>query len=213
MLQYHDSTWLHCISHTFVFDRVSLILFILSQACGPSWQRVRWTSKAGDSIFDRHSCRSLGDRCCVEVCRRVWLLLAAELSAIDNLLKIPEVGFFLLRTCLDKNYTQFITIPWFFSPRLAENHESKCRSEAVHRRWACSGSFGKRFGRPKRSKNRQMPQVQNSKYWHNIYIYMCVCVLWWFDVIRYMHTHIYNYIHKLSINITILPIRWCIQDF
>ena len=94
MLQYHDSTWLHCISHTFVFDRVSLILFILSQACGPSWQRVRWTSKAGDSIFDRHSCRSLGDRCCVEVCRRVWLLLAAELSAIDNLLKIPEVGFF-----------------------------------------------------------------------------------------------------------------------
>lgn len=94
MLQYHDSTWLHCISHTFVFDRVSLILFILSQACGPSWQRVRWTSKAGDSIFDRHSCRSLGDRCCVEVCRRVWLLLAAELSAIDNLLKIPEVVFF-----------------------------------------------------------------------------------------------------------------------
>ena len=209
MLQYHDSTWLHCISHTFVFDRVSLILFILSQACGPSWQRVRWTSKAGDSIFDRHSCRSLGDRCCVEVCRRVWLLLCRTQRHWQSPEDSWSLFFFLLRTCLDKNYTQFITIPWFFSPRLAENHESKCRSEAVHRGWACSGSFGKRFGRPKRSKNRQMPQVQNSKYWHYIY-YMCVCVM----MIRCdsIHAHTHNYIHKLSINITILPIRWCIQD-
>lgn len=131
------------------------------------------------------------------LCRSLQASLAAALQNSAPLTiswRFLKFVFFLLRTCLDKNYTQFITIPWFFSPRLAENHESKCRSEAVHRGWACSGSFGKRFGRPKRSKNRQMPQVQNSKYWHYIY-YICVCVM----MIRcdsiHAHTHIIIYIN------------------
>ena len=195
----HDSTWLHCISYA--FDRVFLIVFILSQACGPSWQRVRWTSKAGDSIFDRHATRAEAVTGAVSKSAGEAALCRTprHLEAISWFFYSPHMFKQNLGVSINGGTPSWMIkgkshlemddnwgYPYFgkppsiqnsilFSPHLAGNHESKCRQSTgagLAADRSASALAGPNVQRTGRCLRRKIPTIIDLY----IYIYMYIYI-------------------------------------